>query len=103
MGGGQLDAIGNGNHLHAVPAAGYGPPAGLENMTARAAALCERAAAALDADPPPPRETLRLAAQLEAAALLLGLALRAGTIAAAAYERGRLDERMHRAACPMPA
>jgi hypothetical protein len=89
--------------MHAVPVAGYGPPAGLENMAARTAELCEQAAAALAADPPPPRETLRLAAQLEAAALILGLALRAGTIAAAAYERGRIDERMHRAACPLPA
>jgi len=89
--------------MHAVPAAGYGPPAVLEDMTGRTAALAEQAAAILAADPPPPEETLRLAAQLEAAARILGHALRAGTIAAAAYERGRLDERLRRAACPLPA
>jgi hypothetical protein len=89
--------------MHAVPAAGYGPPAELEETADRTAALAEQAAAFLATAPPPPEETLRLAAQLADAARLLGHALRAGTIAAAAYERGRLDERMHRAARPQTA
>jgi hypothetical protein len=89
--------------MHAVPAAGYGPPPGLAETTGRTAALAEQAAAVLAATPPPPEETLRLAAQLAEAARTLAHALRAGTIAAAAYEAGRLDERQHRAARPLPA
>lgn len=76
--------------------AGHGEPAAAE-LTTRTAALCELAAAAV-ADPPPPEAILWLAEQIADAGRLLGRALRAGTIAADAYEAGRLDERAHRAA-----
>jgi hypothetical protein len=97
-----LNAIGG--HLRAVPTTGYDPPPSLEEQAGRTAELCEQAAAVLTADPPPPKETLELAAQLADAARLLGQALRIGVIAAGAYEAGRLDERIHRrAARPLPA
>jgi len=78
--------------MHAVPAAGYGPPPGGAALSARAAALCDLAAAAI-ANPPPADEIRMLAEQLADVGRLLGRAARAGTIAAAAYEAGRLDER----------
>ena len=55
-------------------------------------------AGAAVANPPPPDAILWLAEQLADVGRLLGRAARAGTIAAAAYEAGRLDERAHRAA-----
>lgn len=73
-------------------------PADLAERAERAAALCERAAAAVAASPPPADEVLWLAEQLADVGRLLGQALRAGTIAADAYERGRLDERAASAA-----
>lgn len=76
--------------MHAVPAAGY-----TGELAARAETLREQAAAAI-ADPPPPEEVLWLAEQLADVGRLLGRAARAGTIAADAYEAGRLDERAHR-------
>ena len=91
-----MNAIGG--HLRAVPATGYDPPPSLEEQAGRTAELCEQAAAVLTADPPPPKETLELAAQLADATRLLGQALRIGVIAAGAYEAGRLDERIHRRA-----
>jgi hypothetical protein len=74
--------------MHAVPAGGY---AG--GLDARTEALIEQAAAAILGDPAPAEEILWLAEQLADNARLLGLAGRAGSVAAVAYERGRLDER----------
>ena len=69
-------------------------------LAGRAAELAGRAAAAITGGPPPADEILWLAEQLADVGRLLGQAARAGTIAAAAYEAGRLDERAHRVARP---
>lgn len=74
---------------------------GTGELALRAAALCEQAAAA--AACPAAAELLWLAEQLGDVGRLLGQALRTGTIAASAYEQGRLDERARRARRPLPA
>jgi len=89
-----LNAIGN---QVAMQAAGHSRPPAAEDLAARTAALCAVADAAV-ADPPPPDAILWLAEQLAEVGALLGRACRAGGIAAAAYEAGRLDERAHPAA-----
>jgi hypothetical protein len=68
-----------------------------EDTAARAAELCEQAAAARGSQSP---ETLLwLAEQLADTCRLLARLSAAGSIAADAYERGRLDERaLHAAA-----
>ena len=73
--------------------AGDGPAPVLTELTERAVALCVQAAAA--GRDSPAEETRVLAAQLDTVGRLLSQALRAGSVAAAAYERGRLDERAH--------
>lgn len=67
-----------------------------EAAAARAAALCEQAAAAVRAGDPP-EALLWLAEQLADTCRILSQYARAGTVAAAAYEAGRLDERARRA------
>lgn len=71
-------------------------------LTGPAMVLTGRAAAAVRDSPPTP-EILWLAEQLADVGRLLGQAVRAGSIIAAAYERGRLDERACRGARTQPA
>lgn len=65
---------------------------GRDELLARLAALCDQALAAARSAAPAP-EVLWLADQLADTNELLGRLARAGTIAAAAYDRGRADER----------
>lgn len=73
-----------------------------EDTAARAAELCEQAAAAVR-DSQSPEALLWLAEQLADACRLLSRLSVAGTIAADAYERGRMDERALHGGRVLPA
>jgi hypothetical protein len=67
-----------------------------DEALARAADLCAQALAAAREPSAPPAGLLWLAEQLADTSRLLARLSRAGTIAAAAYEQGRADERAAR-------